>query len=191
MMKLMRMNRLLLLAAVLLLLLPLHAQQTPLPASQAVELEPLIFADGIHTGELELSIDLDGSGNVANATVISGDASLQPLALRAAKVFRHTNYASVTGMQLHMSFADGKTGAKTVMPKYPGMAVAGQGVVELVAAVAPDGSVSDVTAISGPPMLRGSAIEALKQWKFVPQQQDGHAVKSHAFVMMKFELNQH
>jgi TonB family protein len=172
--------------------LSLHAQQTLPPVAAAVpasELEPMIFCDGKHVGELQLFVDIDSAGQVSNATVESGDARLQPLALGAAKLLRH-GYASKTGVHLHVSFVDKKTRVKVVEPEYPAIAKAAHvsGTVELVATVTPDGSVSAVVVTSGPAMLGGTVADALKKWTFPPALQDGHAVLCHAVVVMNFNL---
>ncbi len=56
-------------------------------------------------------------------------------------------------------------------PKYPPLALQAriQGKVELQVAVEPStGEVRDVSAISGHPLLKPAAIDAAKQWRFVP-----------------------
>ena len=81
----------------------LHAQQTSTTGpGQILALEPLIFSDGTHAGELDLSVDVNSGGQVSTATVISGDARLQSLALKTAKLIRHPNYASKTAIPLHV-----------------------------------------------------------------------------------------
>jgi protein TonB len=60
-------------------------------------------------------------------------------------------------------------GAKAT-PVYPPLARSAriQGHVVLQAIIGPDGSVLEVKACSGHPMLIPAAIEAVKQWKYQP-----------------------
>ena len=44
-----------------------------------------------------------------------------------------------------------------------------QGPVVMKAVIATDGSVRDLTAISGDPQLAKAAAEAVRQWRFQPQ----------------------
>jgi TonB family protein len=183
-----------LLTAFLLAVVPITAQQSPSPAAsgnQASELEPLFVCDWSHTGDLDLSVDVDATGTVSSATVVSGDAHLEPAAFSAAKLLRHPGYASKTGVLLHVIFVGKKTSMKMVYPAYPPMAKAAHvgGAVEMVATIASDGHVISVTAVSGSGMLKADAIDALKQWIFPPAQQAGQPVQCHAVVIMNFNLS--
>jgi TonB family protein len=58
-----------------------------------------------------------------------------------------------------------------VAPEYPRLAqqTGARGVVELIATVAPDGHVTDVKVVHGPPMLQKAASSAVLQWTYSPQ----------------------
>jgi protein TonB len=64
-----------------------------------------------------------------------------------------------------------------------------QGTVVVSAEVEPTGKVTAVTVESGPMLLRGAAIEAVKQWKYAPALVDGRPVAAHITVGVEFHLN--
>jgi TonB family protein len=63
------------------------------------------------------------------------------------------------------------------------------GVVVLHAVIAKDGSVADLKIISGPPLLRQSAIDAVKQWKYKPTTLNGTPVLVLTQINLDFTLN--
>lgn len=76
---------------------------------------------------------------------------------------------------------------KRVAPVYPPLAVQAKivGTVSLEAIIDETGNVIWAKAVSGPPLLRDAAVEALRQWKFEPAMFDGAPVK----VLGAFTLN--
>lgn len=172
---------------VLLLATRISAQQSTAAAATAIsELPPLIVDDGKHQGEVALTLNLDSNGSVANATAASG-GDLASIATTDAKVFRYPNRAGSSGIAQRVVFLRGKD-VKSVPPVYPSIAKAAHvtGTVRMVATVAADGHITDVTVLSGPPMLAGSAKESLLKWTFPPMQQGGSPVSSHAIVDIHF-----
>jgi TonB family protein len=175
--------------ATLCVALRISAQQQASPPAAAVpqaELQPLIIDDGRHQGEVALTIDLDSNGSVANATASSG-GDLVPIAIAGTKIFRYANHGSASGLTQQVLFVRGKD-VKSVAPIYPPIAKAAHvtGTVRMVATVAADGHVTDVTVLSGPPMLQGSAKDSLFQWIFPPVQRSGAPSPSHAIVDIHF-----
>ncbi len=75
-----------------------------------------------------------------------------------------------------------------VAPEYPMAALRAKaaGEVKLTAVIRKDGSVGDVKVISGNPLLRDSAVEAVKQWRYYPGTLDGRAIESTAEIVLKF-----
>jgi TonB family protein len=75
-------------------------------------------------------------------------------------------------------------------PKYPPIAVAAhvQGSVLLHADVDEAGAVTKVEVIGGPPMLRGAAEAAVKQWAFTPFEVDGKVAAVKIAVSVPFSL---
>ena len=57
-----------------------------------------------------------------------------------------------------------------VAPEYPALAkqLKLSGAVEVLASIDEDGSVGDVTTVSGNPILAKAAVGAVKKWKFKP-----------------------
>jgi TonB family protein len=78
-----------------------------------------------------------------------------------------------------------------VDPVYPEAArTAGtQGVVELDAVIAPDGSVKRLRPVSGPELLVQSATQAVQSWKFEPYLSNGQAVEVGTTIVVEFRLN--
>lgn len=81
---------------------------------------------------------------------------------------------------------------KRVEPIYPPIAKAAHviGTVELSAKVGADGAVVGVRAIAGPAMLTQAAVDAAKQWKYEPFEQDGKAVAAVVPVVLSFGAGQ-
>ncbi len=75
-------------------------------------------------------------------------------------------------------------------PKYPPEAKRArvEGVVVLEATVTAEGTVEKVKAISGPPMLVESAVEALTHWKYEPTYLNGQAVPVILTARISFSL---
>ncbi len=78
---------------------------------------------------------------------------------------------------------------RRVSPDFPKLArdAGASGTVELVATIGTDGHVRNVRALSGNPLLRGSAIAAVKQWVYKPTILNGQAVESETRVMLDFK----
>jgi TonB family protein len=58
--------------------------------------------------------------------------------------------------------------SNSVTPVYPREARIGhiEGVVKLILVIAPDGSIADLQAVSGDPLLLDSTMKAVRQWRF-------------------------
>ena len=80
---------------------------------------------------------------------------------------------------------------KRVHPAYPPLAkaaaISGDVVIELT--VDEEGNVIQTKAITGHPLLRDSAIEAAKEWKFKPTKLSGVPVKVIGTITFKFTLD--
>jgi TonB family protein len=64
-----------------------------------------------------------------------------------------------------------------------------QGVVILDAVIAPDGTVVDLHAISGPDELTPAALDAVKWWRFQPYRINGQAVEVETRLALDFRGN--
>jgi TonB family protein len=82
---------------------------------------------------------------------------------------------------------------KFVDPIYPPIAKAAHvtGTVVLQLEIEPDGAVGEVKIISGPPMLTGAAIEAVKQWHYKPFSPEGSPSTVSTTVSIPFTLDEH
>jgi TonB family protein len=131
--------------------------------------------------------DMVADQPVANAGLLtaSGRTSMQP--------------APPPGTLLPVPAAVQPTAVKTVAPKlissvhlnYPPSAkqTGIQGTVTVIASVDANGTVSSAKALNGPLLLRQSAVDSVKQWKYSPGLADGRPVASQVTVSLEFKLN--
>ena len=77
---------------------------------------------------------------------------------------------------------------KSVQPVYPQIARSSHaaGDVTVDALIDADGNVTNLKAVSGPPILRQAAIDAIKQWKYDPARLDGRPVAIHLTLTVRF-----
>jgi TonB family protein len=75
-----------------------------------------------------------------------------------------------------------------VTPRYPTQARVAhvQGTVILQALIGKDGSVQNLRALSGPPLLTQAAVDAVKQWRYKPYYLDGQPVEAETQINVKF-----
>ena len=80
---------------------------------------------------------------------------------------------------------------REVQPEYPVLARDAriQGVVRLQAVIAKDGTVQDLSLLSGQPLLVPSAMSAVKQWHYKPTYLNGVPVEVLTEVDVKFSLS--
>lgn len=79
---------------------------------------------------------------------------------------------------------------RQVAPQYPQAARQArvQGTVVLQVVIGKDGSVQSLHALSGPPLLVPSAMDAVKQWRYKPYQLNGVPVEANTQINVKFSL---
>ncbi len=79
-----------------------------------------------------------------------------------------------------------------VVPKYPTEAKQAriQGTVKLTATISPEGLVTNLEVVSGPPELVPTALEAVKQWVYKPTLLNGNPVEVITTIDINFTLNQ-
>ena len=75
-------------------------------------------------------------------------------------------------------------------PAYPAAAAAAhvQGEVRVEAEVDRDGNVASARVISGPPLLRDAAVDAVQHWRYRPFVASGRAVAMSATAVVEFQL---
>jgi general secretion pathway protein A len=76
-------------------------------------------------------------------------------------------------------------------PTYPSLARTGnvQGVVMIDAVVNETGKVTDMKMISGNPVLKQAAMDALRTWKYEPARLNGQPTAAHVQVRINFSLH--
>ena len=77
---------------------------------------------------------------------------------------------------------------KSVQPVYPRMARSSHagGDVTVDALIDKDGNVTKLEAVSGPPILRQAAMDAIRQWKYDAARLDGRPVAIHLTLTVRF-----
>jgi periplasmic protein TonB len=78
-----------------------------------------------------------------------------------------------------------------VQPVYPLLARRAQifGIVHMKAVIGKDGSVQDLTVMSGRPLLVPAAMEAVKQWRYQPTYLNGKPAKVSTEIDVRFTLS--
>jgi TonB family protein len=76
------------------------------------------------------------------------------------------------------------------MPAYPPAAFAShvQGEVKVSADVDRDGHVASVRVISGPPLLRDAALDAVQRWRYRPYLSSGGPIRMAAIEILDFQI---
>jgi protein TonB len=76
-------------------------------------------------------------------------------------------------------------------PIYPPIARAAhmQGTVTLHAIISKTGTIERLEAISGPEMLKGAALDAVKSWRYKPYLLNGDPTEVDTTVVVNFNLN--
>jgi len=79
---------------------------------------------------------------------------------------------------------------KKVQPNYPSQALAMhiQGPVELQAMISKTGNITNVSLVSGQPLLARAAADAVRQWKYKPYYLNGQPVEVQTQITVNFRL---
>jgi TonB family protein len=77
-----------------------------------------------------------------------------------------------------------------VMPQYPAIAKTAHvsGTIVLHAIIAKDGTVQELTYISGSPLLIKAAIDAVREWRYRPTMLNGEPVEVETTIVVVFNL---
>jgi protein TonB len=78
-----------------------------------------------------------------------------------------------------------------VQPVYPPIAKAAHvsGTVVLHAIISKTGSIENLSAISGPDMLKSAAIDAVRQWRYKPYLLNGEPTEVDTTITVNFNMN--
>jgi len=162
-------------------------------------------------GPVVLRLEIDTAGHVVEATVISGDPLLTESAIKAAEQWQFEPYqldgqpiAVETRATLYVGPAQPQPSQKLrvsqgvmksnlvtqIDPIYPVKAREYhiQGDVTFRATIDREGSVSDLKAISGHPLLVEAAMEAVRQWKYKPLTLNNEPVEVETTIKVEFRL---
>jgi protein TonB len=73
-------------------------------------------------------------------------------------------------------------------PTYPPLARQTRisGIVRVQAVIGKDGKVKTATAVSGPPMLRQAAVQAVQRWVYTPATLNGEKIEAETQVDINF-----
>lgn len=101
--------------------------------------------------------------------------------------------ASTPGTEIELRIGGSVAQAKLIrraVVVYPPIAKTAhiQGTVVLRAIIAKDGTVKELTYVSGPPLLMRSAMESVKQWRYKPTLFNGNPVEVDTTVSVVFNL---
>ena len=64
-----------------------------------------------------------------------------------------------------------------------------QGTVTLHAIISKTGTIESLTAVSGPEMLKGAALDAVSHWRYKPYLLNGEPVAVETTVQVNFSLS--
>ena len=130
------------------------------------------------------SLDAAPAGDTSNVGALSGIVSSN-VAAPAAPELQPEGPAKVGGNVKEPRLVS------RVMPEYPLVAKqAGiQGDVVVKTTIDPKGNVVNVQVVSGPAMLRGPALAALRRWKYEPSTLNGQPIEVQMLVTIKFSGN--
>src|SRR5207245_1684589 len=144
-----------------------------------------------HNAALSLSADDIGIGSVdiaGNGSSLSGGLGLPggvlvhmpPPPPTPAPHSLEKSAAPIAGKPVVVS--SGVQAAKLVRqvkPSYPPLAVQAHiaGTVRLAAIIGRDGAIENLRVVSGHPLLTTTAVEAVKQWRYLPTLLNGQAVE--------------
>jgi protein TonB len=78
-------------------------------------------------------------------------------------------------------------------PVYPEFAKAARvsGTILLIANISKTGAIEGLHVISGPAILRGPAMDAVKTWRYRPYMLDNQPVEVQTTIKVIFSLDQH
>ena len=160
----------------------MNSDTGPVPPSSPAA-TTAIATNGANTESSAPSTSAGASQGAAGSTVAALASTLTAAALKPAQ------QPAQQPLRVPQTISEGLL-LKRTEPLYPNRArhsgVAGK--VQLQADVAQDGSVTQVKALSGDPMLVRSAMEAVRQWKYKPYSLNGQPVEFETEITVNFKL---
>jgi protein TonB len=94
--------------------------------------------------------------------------------------------------RIHESHIDPASLTRRIEPVFPALArqIRRSGKVELHALIGTDGSVQALDVVSGDPLFVGSALDAVRQWRYRPTYLNGNAVEVDTYITVIYTLQQ-
>ena len=130
------------------------------------------------------------AGRASSAAGVGADPSASSAASMRASAPVVTAPLRVKPVRIASKTADGRL-IKKIPPEYPLEAklVRLEGTVVLRAVIDRSGDVSEVFALSGPPLLESAAVDAVKQWQYRPFSVNGQPVDVETTIDVSFALD--
>jgi protein TonB len=131
-------------------------------------------------GESVEYVDVGPSGNTGNTPLTDLFHNLPPPPQAAQQTQRIRVGGGVEAASI----------INRVMPQYPAIAKTAHvsGTIVLHAIIAKDGTVQELTYISGSPLLIKAAIDAVREWRYRPTMLNGEPVEVETTIVVVFNL---
>ncbi len=141
----------------------------------------------VHISSIEIPKNLTATDFLPppNAINLNEQAASIPLdAKTALGESQRPDEVRIPAAAISSNFISGK------QPKYPGLAKAAHisGTVVLTATITKDGTVTNLTALSGEPILVDAAIKAVKTWRYRPYLFNGEPADVDTTINVKFSM---
>jgi protein TonB len=132
----------------------------------------------------------DGSGSVYSGAPPSDEPAPAPPPTPAPVVKPAPTPTPVQVVRLTSVLTQGRV-LRRVQPPYPAIAKAAriQGQVQIQIGISETGAVTDVTLLSGHSLLREAALQAARQWVFIPTELNGQRVRAIGLLTFNFKLD--
>jgi periplasmic protein TonB len=134
--------------------------------------------------------EFDGKGGVFGAPGADESAPPPPPPTPTPVVKPAVTPTPVQVVRLTSVLTQGRV-LRRVQPPYPAIAQKTriQGQVQVQIDISETGAVTDVTLLSGHPLLRDAALQAAKQWLFIPTELNGKPVRAIGLLTFNFKLD--
>lgn len=165
---------------------PEHAQAHPseidaqgIRAPRLIPDKPWIPSTQEEPMPVNVAVLGDDGNNAAGPGSQIGGHSTHPDVRQAAPSTARVSRGVMEGMLIYK-----------VLPVYPsiGRAIRAQGTVVLQATISRAGTIENLHAVGGPPVLQQAALDAVKQWRYRPYLLNGEPVEVETTVNVEFKL---
>lgn len=155
-------------------------------------MQPARVPTGIHQGANEASPELPSGpeGGIYGTNVGTGGPDLPTSLLGGTRAVMPIVQQPIVRQFRTSSMLEGSL-LRKVQPVYPPLAKGAriQGPVVLAAVISKAGTIENLRALSGHPMLVGAAIDAVSQWRYRPYILNGEPVEVETRIVVNFTLS--